>query len=223
VIKNLVANSIKFCGKGNKIRIYTPTDNNCTIAIEDDGVGISNNRLKDIFSFEKKTTTTGTAGETGHGLGLPFSREIIEAHGGTLKVTGKEGMGCTFYAELPYRKPKVLLVDDEPNLRFIYRNYLQEMALDIHEAENGQDALRMIEAEEFHLVITDISMPIMDGFTFMTHLKSNSKTENIPIIVLSSDSSLETRTKVLQMGADDFTSKMIKPNEFLPRVSRFLA
>ena len=223
VIKNLVANSIKFCGKGNKIRLYTPTDNDCTIAIEDDGVGISKKKLKDLFSFEKKTNTTGTAGETGHGLGLPFSREIIETHGGTLKVESNEGIGCTFFAELPYNKPKVLLVDDEPNLRFIYRNYLEEMELDIHEAENGKEALRMIESEEYHLVITDISMPIMDGFTFMTHLKGDSKTENIPIIVLTSDSSLETRTKVLQMGADDFSSKMVKPNEFLPRVSRFLA
>jgi CheY-like chemotaxis protein len=93
----------------------------------------------------------------------------------------------------------------------------------ISEAGNGKEALDMIEAGNYNLVITDLSMPVMDGLVLIDRLKSDPKTKNIPLIVLTSDSSLETRTKVLQMGADDFSSKMIKPSEFLPRVSRFLA
>jgi CheY-like chemotaxis protein len=205
------------------VRLFTPSGSTSTVAVEDDGIGIPNGICENIFRYEIKTTTSGTAGEIGHGFGLPFSREIMEAHGGTLTVECENDFGCTFFAQLPYVKPKVLLVDDEPKIRFLYRSYLAKMELEIFEAENGEEALQMIETEKYHLIITDLSIPIMDGFVFMSHLKSDPKTDNIPVIVLTSDSSLETRTKVLQMGADDFSSKMIKPNEFLPHVSRFLA
>jgi PAS domain S-box-containing protein len=106
VIKNLLSNAIKFCREGDQITIYTPEGNKTAIAVKDTGPGIQKNILPDVFKEEVKTSTKGTAGETGTGLGLPYSKDIMEAHGGNLTVESEEGKGTEFIASLPYVDPE---------------------------------------------------------------------------------------------------------------------
>ncbi|MEE8432211.1 MAG: HAMP domain-containing sensor histidine kinase, partial [Candidatus Desulfatibia sp.] len=101
VIQNLVSNAIKFCNKGDSITIYIPDGEPTTIAVSDTGVGINSKRLDAIFNYEEKTSTTGTAGEVGTGMGLPLSRDIMKAHGGELLVESTENKETVFYAKLP--------------------------------------------------------------------------------------------------------------------------
>ena len=100
VLRNLVSNAIKFCSAGDSILIFTP-DNSSDLAVSDTGQGIPEEILQDIFRHEVKTSTIGTAGETGTGLGLPLSKEIMTAHGGDILVESKVGQGTTITLKFP--------------------------------------------------------------------------------------------------------------------------
>ncbi len=101
VLQNLLTNAVKFCSKGDCIKIFLPEDKENTIAVQDTGTGISKNRLSSIFKYEETTSTVGTGGEKGTGLGLPICKDIIEAHGGNIWVESEEGKGSVFYIHLP--------------------------------------------------------------------------------------------------------------------------
>ncbi len=103
VAQNLVSNAIKFCNKGDMVTIFIPTDREATIAIRDTGVGIPEKVLPNLFRHEVRTTSLGTSGEKGTGLGLPFSHDIMKVHGGDLRVESVEKEGSTFYVTLPYQ------------------------------------------------------------------------------------------------------------------------
>ncbi len=101
VIQNLISNGIKFCNKGDHIRFYIPEGQPTVIAVADSGVGMPAELLPKLFKIEEKTSTTGTSGEKGTGFGLPFSQDIVKAHGGELRVESELGKGTTFFVYLP--------------------------------------------------------------------------------------------------------------------------
>ena len=223
LIQNLLSNAIKFCRKGDRITFFSPGADKATFAVQDTGVGMDQKFLQNIFRHEEKTTTLGTAGEGGTGLGLPLCHDIITAHGGTIEVESKEGRGSVFYVKLPAVRPKILLVEDAKPARMIFRHALEQLDVDVLEAENGEIALALLRDYVPHLVITDLTMPVMDGFQLMERIRSRPEIKAVPIIVLTSDSSMETREKAIRLGADDFVTKTAGTEEFLPRVLKFVA
>ncbi len=113
VLRNLLSNAVKFCGKGDSIALSMEKGDSSVLVVSDTGVGIAPDRIDHIFSYEKSTSTDGTSGERGTGLGLPLCRDIMEAHGGSLSVKSTPGKGSTFYAGLPLERPGILEVGDE--------------------------------------------------------------------------------------------------------------
>ena len=102
VMNNLISNAIKFSQRGGHVDIYVPDpERPMSIAVRDNGEGMSPDYVKNLFRSDIKTTSTGTRGETGSGLGLLFCNGIIEAHHGRLKVESTKGVGTTFIVELP--------------------------------------------------------------------------------------------------------------------------
>ncbi|MBF0432624.1 MAG: sensor histidine kinase [Fibrobacteria bacterium] len=102
VIKNLITNSIKFSNEGGYISIDLAQSGNSTvITIKDNGIGIPENRQKKLFDYYEKTSTQGTAGELGTGMGLPLCKDIVTAHGGTITLDSVEKEGTTFLITLP--------------------------------------------------------------------------------------------------------------------------
>ncbi|MDP6966340.1 MAG: PAS domain S-box protein, partial [Candidatus Marinimicrobia bacterium] len=180
VISNLVSNAVKFCGKGDTLTLFVPSGRPTTIAVKDTGSGIDERMLPDLFKIEVKTTTLGSSDEQGSGLGLPYSYDIMQAHGGSLEVVSAKGEGSIFYAQLPYVKPKVLIVDDEKADRQMLTLFLNDLNVDIFEAENGRTALEAIEDNTPHLIISDIEMPVMDGFTLLEEIRDNEEMKSIP-------------------------------------------
>lgn len=221
-VQNLVTNAIKFCKSGDRITISAGEGESPVIRVRDTGPGIPPHLLADIFKFEKKTSTRGTAGETGSGFGLPLVREIMQLHGGELSVESMPGKGCLFSLTLPYVRPKILLVDDDKNSRLLQIMQLREMKADIIEAENGRDALKMLETVRPDLIITDIQMPIMDGLELLKRIKGALETKDIPVIVQSGEFGMEMRDSIFKFGGDDFFTKKIDKAEFFPRVRRFI-
>ncbi|MDH4183919.1 MAG: sensor histidine kinase [Nitrospinota bacterium] len=101
VIANLLSNAIKFCRSGDKVTVFRPEPDKNTIAIRDTGIGIDSSAIKQIFRFDAATSTPGTSGEAGTGLGLPYCHEIMAAHGGMIRAESEKGSGSVFYLELP--------------------------------------------------------------------------------------------------------------------------
>ncbi len=103
VLKNLISNAIKFCEKGDEISVCQLPDRPVTIVVSDTGMGIEKDRLPGLFDYEGGSTssTTGTAGEKGTGLGLPLCRDIMEAHEGSIAVESVPGKGTKFFLHIP--------------------------------------------------------------------------------------------------------------------------
>jgi PAS domain S-box-containing protein len=101
VIQNLTSNAIKFCQRDEYVRFFLPENSQNVLAVTDNGLGMKADLLPKLFKIEEKTSQPGTAGEQGTGFGLPFSQDIMLAHGGTLRVESTLGEGTTFYIDLP--------------------------------------------------------------------------------------------------------------------------
>lgn len=100
VLRNLLSNALKFTDAGGAVTIFTPDGGNLAIGVRDTGVGIEPDKLPWIFSHERKTSTTGTAGEKGSGLGLPFCNDIVKSLGGRITVESSAGKGSVFIVSL---------------------------------------------------------------------------------------------------------------------------
>ncbi len=222
VVRNLLANAIKFCRPGGQIRVTSQEGNPLTLAVRDNGIGISKKRQSKIFCLEEKSSTVGTAGEHGTGFGLPFSLELMKAHGGTLTVESKEEEGSTFYASLPEVTPQILLVDDDIDFRNLLRLRLTHQRTSVIETDSGLTALHLVAAHTFHLIIADVQMPGMNGFELLRELRNKPESREIPVILVTGDDAIATREKAFQMGANDFITKPFDYANFLPRVRRFL-
>lgn len=222
VVQNLLTNAIKFSKPGDTIVVRQPKEGGSALEVCDQGVGIPPETLSLLFDVTEKTTTPGTLGETGTGFGLPFSFDIMEAHGGWLSVESVVGRGSVFCARLPHVKPRVMLVDDESMDRFMVRSVLSQMDLEVLEAESGSEALARIEREGPHLVLSDVKMPDMDGMELLRMLKQNDQTRKIPVILITGDEKAETRDLAFRLGADDFVVKPLILHDFLPRVRHHL-
>jgi signal transduction histidine kinase len=102
IVRNLVDNAIKFTPREGKIDIKILQENGHTILIvSDSGLGISNKKLKDIFTLNNQKASGGTEGEKGTGLGLALCKELVEMNGGEIIVESEEGIGTTFWVTLP--------------------------------------------------------------------------------------------------------------------------
>ncbi|MBI5638735.1 MAG: hybrid sensor histidine kinase/response regulator [Nitrospinae bacterium] len=229
VLNNLVSNAVKFCREGDSVTVGAADPH--TIMVKDGGIGIPASILPDLFKPEVKTTTIGTGGEKGTGLGLPYCKEIMVAHGGAVTVESVEGWGAVFSIRFAPVRPVVLVVDDQEVQRAIMRKHILEMKdVEIIEAANGLEALEILKTTEVVLVITDLGMPVMDGFTLLTEIRGNPLLQTLPVIVNSAVSSstgvsgelIDVRRKVFELGADDFIAKPIVPEDFIPRIIRYL-
>lgn len=105
VFQNIISNAIKFCNPGGTVTIFMPDGEPATIAISDTGVGIEPERIGKLFKYDERTSTAGTAGEAGTGLGLPLCHDIVIAHGGSITVESSVGAGSTFSVRLPFMRP----------------------------------------------------------------------------------------------------------------------
>ncbi|MDH5717567.1 MAG: PAS domain S-box protein [Spirochaetia bacterium] len=222
-VSNVMSNAIKFCKENDIIKIYLAKENPITIAVEDTGVGIHPKSIPHLFKYEEKTTTIGTHGELGTGFGMPLVYDIFKAHDGNIYVESTLQKGSTFFLELPNITPRVLIVEDKKAERNLLKKYLEKLNLNFTEAENGRQAVKILDKEIPHLILLDINMPDMNGFEFLEYLKSKETLKTIPALVITIEDKIETRDQIFTYGADDFITKPITIENLEPRVRRFTA
>lgn len=117
---------------------------------------------------------------------------------------------------------KILIVDDEPfNVDYLEQE-LEELSFETVSAGNGQEALDKVQSESPDLILLDIMMPVMDGFQVLSCLKKNPATRDIPVIVISANSDLQSTVKGIQLGAEDYLPKPFEPTLLRARISSSL-
>jgi len=117
-------------------------------------------------------------------------------------------------------KPKILLVEDDPNLSLVLQDYLEMMNYDITLCRNGKEGLQVFRSGQFHLCILDIMMPVMDGFTLAEEIKKIN--ESIPIVFLTAKSLKEDRIRGFRLGCDDYIMKPFSTEELSLRIQAIL-
>ncbi|MBD2713405.1 response regulator transcription factor, partial [Limnospira platensis] len=117
---------------------------------------------------------------------------------------------------------RLMLVDDDPNLVILVSDYLELRGYQVTIAENGQKALEKLEEEVPELIICDIMMPEMDGYTLVKLIRENSQFGWIPVIFLSAKGQSEDRVKGLNTGADVYMVKPFDPEELMAQVESSL-
>jgi CHASE2 domain-containing sensor protein/DNA-binding NarL/FixJ family response regulator/anti-sigma regulatory factor (Ser/Thr protein kinase) len=250
VLINLIGNAIKFTEKGEVsfyIRVIEKNkQNNYKIRFEiiDSGVGMTQEQLNKIFlPFEqvgdKNKQTEGT------GLGLAISRRITELMGSNLMVESSLGCGSKFWFDadlevskeniqqksdllntqiigLKGDKPNILIVDDQWENRSVIVNCLQTIGFSCFEASNGKEGLIKTEEIKPDLILTDISMPEMDGLEMMQLLRNNQEFSDVPIVVSSASVYEKDVRQSLAAGANEFLPKPIQIQELLKVLHNYL-
>lgn len=119
-------------------------------------------------------------------------------------------------------RSKILIVDDEPlNVDYLEQE-LEDLGYESVSAANGQEALEKVAAEAPDLILLDVMMPIMDGFTVCRILKGNEETRLIPIVIMTALDGIEDRIKGIEAGADDFLTKPVNQRELIARIQTTL-
>lgn len=117
-------------------------------------------------------------------------------------------------------KKKVLLVEDDENVRAILKMILEKEMYEVREAENGEEALVAMYENTPDLVLCDLMMPIMDGKQFLIKVRSDNQLKHVPIVILTAANTEEKEIELLEMGADDFVGKTSSSEVMLTRVRR---
>lgn len=245
VLDNLLGNALKFTPHGSvvfEIAIRDAATETVAFVVRDTGVGIAAADRDRLFQpFQQ--ATDGRPPEPGTGLGLAISRRLVELMGGTLELDSAPGAGSTFRfaVRLPvlaadaaaerrhageitgYRGPRrrLLVVDDVAINRSVLRELLAPLGFEISEAVTGEEALALAAAERPDLVLLDLRMGGMDGFTLARRLRA-AHGSGLKLIAMSASVLSFGRDDAFAAGCDDFLPKPFREDELLARLGMAL-
>ncbi len=117
---------------------------------------------------------------------------------------------------------RLLLIDDDPNLILLVKDYLEFRGYEVITAENGREALEVLEQETPDMIICDVMMPEMDGYSLVSAIRQDPKTSWIPVLFLSAKGQSQDRVKGLNIGADVYMVKPFEPEELVAQVESSL-
>lgn len=117
---------------------------------------------------------------------------------------------------------RLLLIDDDPNLILLVKDYLEFRGYEVITAENGREALEVLEGDAPDMIICDVMMPEMDGYSLVQHVRQDPRTSWIPVLFLSAKGQSQDRVKGLNTGADVYMVKPFEPEELVAQVESSL-
>jgi CheY-like chemotaxis protein len=244
VINNLVTNAIKFTNEGSvtlKIKKENKTEENLDLLTEiiDTGIGISEDKQETIWNAFTQASTNTNRLYGGTGLGLPIVKSIIESMGSRVHMASKKDQGSHFYFRLNlkiasdnevlktvrkkkyiFNQEKVLLVEDNLINIMVAKQILEKVNLKVEVAHNGLEAVNMAKEKTFDIVLMDIQMPIMDGYTASKKIRKFNK--YIPILALSASVFMEVKNKIEESGMNGFIFKPFDPLDLLEKIEEVI-
>jgi PAS domain S-box-containing protein len=246
VLINLTSNAVKFTcdGKvGVSVALLQQFGNLITLGftVEDSGVGITAEQRARLFRAFSQADSSTSRKFGGTGLGLAISDKLIRLMGGEIMVESTPGVGSTFTFALPFelapRRPEVVpagvadAVAATPSLRVLLvedNEINQQVALELlagggHQvemADNGREAVRLVEERSYDVVLMDIQMPQMDGYEATRVIRANGHAD-LPIIAMTAHALSGYREECLARGMNDYLAKPIDPVQLFAALARW--
>ncbi|MCR9065931.1 MAG: PAS domain S-box protein [Cytophagales bacterium] len=247
ILVNLMNNAIKFTEEGTvKLEVYmleeTDSVYNIQFEIEDTGIGISKEKIEIIFDRFTQANTNTTRKYGGTGLGLSISKSLVNLQGGEMTVTSEEGKGSKFTFTIPFEKVleedfevkedyieeifekqdvKVLLVEDNFLNQKLALKVLEIQGFDAKMCENGRKAVELLQHECFDIILMDLQMPEMDGYTAAEYIRKELKLDT-PIMAMTAHSIVGEKDKCLSMGMDDYITKPFEPEHLFEKINKLV-
>ena len=245
VLLNLISNAIKYNrSRGTATLSCALEGDMATIKVSDSGQGIPKEKEADLFKPFERLGVEMTNIE-GAGIGLTICKSLTELMGGTLDFTSQVGKGSCFFVKIPVAaKPTIenedlakealtaieepssdikliLYVEDNPdNLELVSRIFDSNKNIKLISAPDAEIGIDLAKAHKPDLILLDINLPGMDGFTAFKKLKGFDETINIPVIAVSADAMEADKKKALDMGFRTYVTKPIDIINFLEEVDK---
>ncbi len=248
ILMNLVGNAVKFTERGSvtlETQVLQKHDDNVTIrfSVSDTGIGMTPEQVAKIFlPFEQAGSVSKR--HEGTGLGLAISTKIVQMMGSKIELTSTLNQGSKFWIDLKLiisqdwistashsskgkiagyvgEQKKILVVDDKEVNREVLVEVLRPLGFMIEEAENGAEALEKTFSFRPDLIITDIVMPVMNGYDFTREVRQK-YLQTIPIIACSASVSATDRDLAIASGCNDFIAKPVEMETLFTMLQQYL-
>lgn len=248
VLINLLSNAIKFTESGSVTLTLSMDNEQIRFDVQDTGIGIEDTKLELIFQKFTQSSSDTTRKYGGTGLGLAIAKKLVELHAGKIWVNTQIDKGSVFTFIIPHIEGSPV---DEPIINYDNKNYsilenrnillvddnvlnvemgksilsFNVPSINVDVAVNGQEAIdRMIE-KEYHLILMDMQMPVMDGLEAAKYIRTNfeGKKAKIPIIAVTANVLDKEKEKCFESGMDEYIAKPFKPEELLNKMALLLS
>ncbi len=249
ILVNLIGNAVKFTDTGSiSIHINSNGISNSTIqlcfTITDTGIGIEKNKLPGIFERFGQAEASITRKYGGTGLGLSIVKDLVHLQNGEITVESEPGKGSSFRFIIPYKiataapltnnvtgtdntagtsflKGRVLVVEDNEMNQSLMKHLLSQWQLSFTLVNSGKQALNILSKEGYDLVLMDIQMPEMDGYTAAQLIRKDLQLTT-PIVAMTAHVLAGEKEKCIGYGMNDYISKPIKEKELFTTIASFL-
>ncbi len=236
---NLLSNASKFTNNGEIVMTINPYQKDeqewISFEVKDSGIGMSPQQQAKLFNAFTQADASTTRKYGGTGLGLAITKKFTEMMGGYILVESEEGVGTTFTIHLP-RKVKdtkqetkkldtslesnelveekflkrILVIDDDVSIHDMVARFLSDRNVEVISTANPEEAIQLAREIKPHLIILDVVMPKIDGWSVLNQLKTDPQLQNIPVIMVSF---LSEREMGYTLGAADFLIKPLNQNQ----------
>lgn len=242
IVWNLLSNAIKFTPQRGRVDIQLQqVGTEARIIVQDTGKGICPDFLPHLFESFQQEDASITRKYGGLGLGLAIVRQLVEAHGGTITASSPgEGLGATFIVQLPLlnmapeAQPldeyphqeldltgiRVLAIDDEPDARELLTALLTEYGADVLTVASASEVLVNLEAFQPTVLVSDIAMPEVDGYTLIQRVRALSPRQGgqIPAIALTAYAREDDHQRAISSGFQRHITKPLDPERLVQAI-----
>ncbi|WP_345031172.1 ATP-binding protein [Ravibacter arvi] len=247
VLLNICGNAVKFTEKGSVTMRVEPVApavgslQTIRFTITDTGIGIAKEKTTKIFDRFVQASESTTREFGGTGLGLSIARSLVTLLNGTLSLESTLGKGTQFILEFPFEildvpvrkefqdhtqpihiRPdslRILAAEDNLLNQKLLAAVLKRINLPVVIVNNGQEALEALEKEHFDLILMDVQMPVMDGYTAIRNIR-NKLQLTTPIITMTAHAMIGEKEECLRIGANSYISKPFKECELVSEIFR---
>ncbi|HVF66127.1 MAG TPA: response regulator [Pyrinomonadaceae bacterium] len=243
IVWNILSNAVKFTPKGGRVSARAWADGgDAFVEVTDTGIGIAHDFLPHIFDRFRQADGSTTRQYGGLGLGLAIVRALAELHGGWVRAESDGlGLGSRFTLGLPRAAPEVraeepepeeeretpgvpvLVVDDSAETVELLQMFFARRGYDVVGAVSAAEALRRAGERAPGIIISDISMPGVDGYSLLAELRRMPGLEGVPAIALTGHALDEDRERALEAGFSVHVPKPVDPDELLRVVRKLTA
>ena len=244
ILLNILGNAIKFTERGHVVLAYRHSAEKLAIEVQDTGVGLTPTQSQHLFQLFSQVDSSTTRKYTGTGLGLILSRRLARLLGGDVVLAESVlGKGSKFVISVKLEDPageakihnaetarsvakdalvgrKVLVIDDSEDNRFLIDRVLSKQGMTVSLADNGLEGAEKARQNEFDIIVMDIQMPVMDGYTATQKIRASGFRN--PIIALTAHAMKGDRIKCLEAGCDSYLTKPIRVNALIQSMVEML-